>query len=108
MVIDVGQPVPSPESARGYSPSDVKNALAYMGLTPGTALEGLPVDHVFIGSCTNGRLSDLREAAAVARGRKVAQGTTAWVVAGSQAVKRAAEVEGVLGTLPKAPEPSSH
>ena len=70
-------------------------ALDYMGLTPGTALEGLKVDHVFIGSCTNGRLSDLRAAAAIARGRKVAEGTTAWVVPGSQAVKRQAEAEGL-------------
>jgi 3-isopropylmalate/(R)-2-methylmalate dehydratase large subunit len=66
-----------------------------MGLTPGAALEGMPVDHVFIGSCTNGRLSDLRAAAAIAKGRKVAPSTTAWVVPGSQAVKRDAEAEGL-------------
>jgi len=70
-------------------------ALDYMGLTPGAALEGTPVDHVFIGSCTNARLSDLHAAAAVVDGRKVAGGTTAWVVPGSQAVKREAEAEGL-------------
>lgn len=88
----VPDPADAPDATRRAAWAE---ALAYMGLTPGTALEGLPVDHVFIGSCTNGRLSDLREAAAVARGRKVAPGTTAWVVAGSQAVKRAAEAEGL-------------
>jgi 3-isopropylmalate/(R)-2-methylmalate dehydratase large subunit len=88
----VPDPISAPDATRRTAWAE---ALAYMGLTPGTALEGLHVDHVFIGSCTNGRLSDLREAAAVARGRKVAEGTTAWVVAGSQAVKRAAEAEGL-------------
>ncbi len=72
-------------------------ALDYMGLAPGTALDGLAIDHVFIGSCTNARLSDLRAAAAVAKGRKVAEGVTAWVVPGSQAVRRAAEAEGLDG-----------
>ena len=70
-------------------------ALGYMGLTPGTPLEGVPVDHVFIGSCTNARLSDLRAAAAVLDGRRVAAGVSAWVVPGSQAVRRAAEAEGL-------------
>ena len=70
-------------------------ALDYMGLRPGTALEDVPIDHVFIGSCTNARLSDLRAAAAVLDGRKVATGVTAWVVPGSQSVKRAAEAEGL-------------
>jgi 3-isopropylmalate/(R)-2-methylmalate dehydratase large subunit len=70
-------------------------ALDYMGLTPGMALEEVAVDHVFIGSCTNARLSDLRAAAAVLEGRKVAEGITAWVVPGSQSVKRAAEAEGL-------------
>ena len=92
----IGGRVPDPTSAPDASRRTAwAEALDYMGLTPGAALEGLPVDHVFIGSCTNGRLSDLRAAAAVVRGRKVAQGTTAWVVAGSQAVKRAAEAEGL-------------
>ncbi|WP_424139756.1 3-isopropylmalate dehydratase large subunit [Roseomonas chloroacetimidivorans] len=70
-------------------------ALNYMGLKPGQPIAGTPVNWVFIGSCTNGRLSDLRDAAAVIRGRHVAQGVTAWVVPGSERVKREAEAEGL-------------
>lgn len=70
-------------------------ALDYMGLSPGQAMEGLPIQRVFIGSCTNARLSDLRDAASVLRGRRVAPGVEAWVVPGSQRVKRAAEAEGL-------------
>ncbi|HZF85365.1 MAG TPA: aconitase family protein, partial [Burkholderiaceae bacterium] len=67
----------------------------YMGLQPGQALAGTPVDWVFIGSCTNARLSDLRAAAAVLRGRRVAPGVRAWVVPGSENVRREAEREGL-------------
>ena len=70
-------------------------ALDYMGLTPGEPIEGTPIDWVFIGSCTNGRLSDLREAARLLPGRKVAPHVRAWVVPGSEAVRRAAEREGL-------------
>ena len=70
-------------------------ALEYMGLQPGQPIAGTPIDWVFIGSCTNGRLSDLRQAAAVVQGRNVAQGVTAWVVPGSERVKRDAEAEGL-------------
>jgi 3-isopropylmalate/(R)-2-methylmalate dehydratase large subunit len=70
-------------------------ALRYMGLTPGAPLEGTPVDVVFLGSCTNSRLSDLRDAASVMRGRRVAPNVRALVVPGSQQVKRAAEAEGL-------------
>ena len=70
-------------------------ALAYMGLKPGESIEGTPVDWVFIGSCTNGRLSDIREAARVVAGRKVAPNVRAWVVPGSEATQRAAEREGL-------------
>jgi 3-isopropylmalate/(R)-2-methylmalate dehydratase large subunit len=70
-------------------------ALAYMGLKPGTPLRDVAVDCVFIGSCTNGRLSDLRTAAQVARGRKVAPGVRALVVPGSGQVKAQAEAEGL-------------
>jgi 3-isopropylmalate/(R)-2-methylmalate dehydratase large subunit len=94
--IGIGGHVPDPATAidRGRREGWAE-AIGYMGLTPGAAMEGLPVDHVFIGSCTNGRLSDLRAAAAIADGRKVAANTTAWVVPGSQSVKRAAEAEGL-------------
>jgi 3-isopropylmalate/(R)-2-methylmalate dehydratase large subunit len=74
---------------------DDERALGYMALEPGTALQDISVDRVFIGSCTNGRLSDLRAAAAVARGRRVAPTVSAMVVPGSMAVKAAAEAEGL-------------
>lgn len=70
-------------------------ALAYMGLTPGRPIAGTPIDWVFIGSCTNSRLSDLRAAAVIARKGKVAPGVTAWVVPGSERVKGQAEAEGL-------------
>jgi len=73
----------------------VETALDYMGLKPGAPIAGTPVDWVFIGSCTNSRLSDLRAAAEVARGRKVAAGVRAWVVPGSETVKREAVAEGL-------------
>ena len=73
--------------------ASVERALAYMGLTPGAPLAGIPVSRVFIGSCTNSRLEDLRAAAGVARGRRAT--VPAWVVPGSGGVKRAAEAEGL-------------
>ena len=66
-----------------------------MGLTPGTPLAGLPINRVFIGSCTNARLPDLEAAADVVRGRHVAEGVVALVVPGSSSVKRAAEAKGL-------------
>ncbi len=71
------------------------SAMEYMGLTPGQAVEGQPIDVVFIGSCTNGRIEDLREAAAVAKGKRVADNVQALVVPGSKAVKAQAEAEGL-------------
>lgn len=73
----------------------VRDALAYMGLQPGQPIEGLKVDVAFIGSCTNGRLSDLREAARIVRGQRVASHVKALVVPGSVGVRRAAEAEGL-------------
>ena len=70
-------------------------ALEYMGLTAGQALLGQPIEYVFLGSCTNGRLSDLREAARLLKGRKVATGVKFLVVPGSQQIKREAEEEGL-------------
>lgn len=72
-----------------------ERALAYMGLHPGQRLDGVPIDAAFIGSCTNSRLSDLRAAAAVLRGRKVAPGVKALCVPGSMQVRRDAEAEGL-------------
>lgn len=73
----------------------IETALDYMGLTAGAPIAGTPVDWVFIGSCTNSRLSDLRAAAEIARGRKVAASVRAWVVPGSETVKRDAVAEGL-------------
>jgi 3-isopropylmalate/(R)-2-methylmalate dehydratase large subunit len=95
MVIDVDQPVPAPENVEGYSPKDVENALAYMGLTPGQKLTDVNVDVVFIGSCTNSRIEDLRQAAAVLDGRKKAAHVELLIVPGSQQVRRQAEAEGL-------------
>jgi 3-isopropylmalate/(R)-2-methylmalate dehydratase large subunit len=72
-----------------------QKALAYMGLAAGQIISEVPVQNVFLGSCTNGRLSDLRNAARVLRGHKLAQGVKMLVVPGSQNVKRAAEAEGL-------------
>ena len=85
-----------PDPSRESDPArraTVEKALRYMGLVPGQPIEGLPIDRVFIGSCTNSRLEDLRAAAEVARGRKAA--VPALVVPGSGLVKRAAEAEGL-------------
>ncbi len=88
--------IPSPEDFG--DPVDVdstERALEYMGLEPGTALTDIPIDRVFIGSCTNGRLEDLREAARVLEGRTIAPTVTGLVVPGSGLVKLAAEAEGL-------------
>jgi 3-isopropylmalate/(R)-2-methylmalate dehydratase large subunit len=69
--------------------------LEYMALTPGQRMQDLPIDVVFIGSCTNGRIEDIRAAATIAKGRKVADGVQALVVPGSGLVKRQAEEEGL-------------
>jgi 3-isopropylmalate/(R)-2-methylmalate dehydratase large subunit len=90
--------VPSTTDA-GVDPQAVGDALSYMGLTPGQSIEGMKVDVAFIGSCTNGRLSDLREAAKVIRGRHVAPHVKALVVPGSVSVSRAAEREGLADTF---------
>jgi 3-isopropylmalate/(R)-2-methylmalate dehydratase large subunit len=74
---------------------DLERALAYMGLTPGSSIAGQKLDVVFIGSCTNGRIEDMRAAASVLRGRHVADGLRVLVVPGSQQVKAQAESEGL-------------
>src|SRR5262245_34620304 len=86
--------VPSPESA-GSDKQAVTDALDYMGLRAGQPIAGMKVDVAFIGSCTNSRLSDLREAARIVRGHRVAPHVKALVVPGSVAVSRAAEQEGI-------------
>jgi len=96
MVTDIGGYVPNPaDFPTADERQAVERALAYMALTPGTPLAGLAVERVFVGSCTNGRIEDLREAARVARGRHVADGVRAMVVPGSQRVKAQGEREGL-------------
>lgn len=95
-VIAIDEPIPDP--AREDNPNRreaMTAALDYMGLAPGETLAGTPVNWVFIGSCTNSRITDLRAAAEVAKLGHVATGVHAWVVPGSVAVKREAEAEGL-------------
>jgi 3-isopropylmalate/(R)-2-methylmalate dehydratase large subunit len=96
MGIGITGRVPSPEEAADPSQRRaLERALEYMDLRPGQAILGQKVDVVFIGSCTNSRISDLRQAAAVLRDRRVADGVRVMVVPGSQDVKRQAEIEGL-------------
>jgi 3-isopropylmalate/(R)-2-methylmalate dehydratase large subunit len=96
MVTDITGSVPDPRELESESERRAaERALEYMGLRPGTPLEGVPVDRVFLGSCTNGRIEDLRAAAAVVRGRRVASGVRAMVVPGSMRVRAEAEAEGL-------------
>ncbi|HEX8282808.1 MAG TPA: 3-isopropylmalate dehydratase large subunit [Pyrinomonadaceae bacterium] len=95
-VVPVTGRVPDPSVAGDESARrSAARALEYMGLAPGTRIEDVPIDRVFIGSCTNARLEDLRAAAGVVRGHRVSRRVRAMVVPGSQAVKRAAEAEGL-------------
>jgi 3-isopropylmalate/(R)-2-methylmalate dehydratase large subunit len=88
--------VPKPSDfANGIERETLVKALKYMGLEPGKPLIGQPIDVVFLGSCTNSRISDLRAAAAVLKGRKVDPRVRMLVVPGSQQVKRDAEAEGL-------------
>ena len=95
-VMPIDGTVPDPQNTADETARlNHRRMLDYMGLMPGQQLAGLAIDVVFIGSCTNGRIEDLRAAAAVARGRKVAAGVRALVVPGSGRVKRQAEEEGL-------------
>jgi 3-isopropylmalate/(R)-2-methylmalate dehydratase large subunit len=93
--IGVDEQVPALASLPEGDRAIAEEAYRYMDLQPGTPIRGTKVDVCFIGSCTNGRLSDLREAAKVVQGRKVAPGVKAFVVPGSERVKQAAEAEGL-------------
>ncbi len=98
--VPIGACVPDP--AREPDPErrrDMERALAYMDLVPGTLLNDIPVDRAFIGSCTNARIEDLRDAASVLRGRHIASGVRAIVVPGSSSVRRQAEAEGLDKTF---------
>jgi 3-isopropylmalate/(R)-2-methylmalate dehydratase large subunit len=96
MVAPVDGVVPDPAAAADAAEREaIERALHYMALEPGTPITAISVDRVFIGSCTNSRLEDLRDAAAVVEGHRVAPSVRAMVVPGSAAVKRQAEAEGL-------------
>lgn len=96
MGTDINGTVPDPAQFKNETERKAAElALEYMDLTPGTPMSEIPIDRVFIGSCTNGRLNDLREAAKVVRGRRVASTVRAMIVPGSQLVKKQAEAEGL-------------
>ncbi|QUS36502.1 3-isopropylmalate dehydratase large subunit [Falsirhodobacter algicola] len=94
-VLPITGTVPEPESFSGGKVAAARRALDYMGLTPGTRLQDIEVNTVFIGSCTNGRIEDLRAAAEILRGRRIAPGIRAMVVPGSGLVRHQAEQEGI-------------
>ena len=95
MVADITARVPDPADLPDQQRQAAQRALEYMGLEPGTPLAGIPIDRVFIGSCTNARIEDLRAAANVVKGRHAAPSVRAMVVPGSQRVKAQAEQEGL-------------
>ena len=87
--------IPGPRDVSEEDRAGVAEALEFMGFEPGARVEGTPIDVAFVGSCTNSRLSDLREAAKIVRGHRIAGRVTGLVVPGSQAVRQAAEAEGL-------------
>ncbi len=95
MVTDVDGVVPDPDKVSGYSRRDVEQALEYMGLKAGQKITDIKPDLVFIGSCTNGRIEDLRAAAKIMKGRKKAANVRVMVVPGSMQVRKQAEAEGL-------------
>ena len=99
-VLSINGVVPNPEDIDKESLKNaMQDSLDYMGLKPGQSLTDIKIDKVFIGSCTNSRIEDLREAAVIAKGRKVADGVHAMVVPGSGLIKMQAEKEGVANIL---------
>ncbi|WP_224824128.1 3-isopropylmalate dehydratase large subunit [Cognatishimia sp. MH4019] len=101
-VLPITGVVPDPAEFDGGKVDAAKRSLAYMGLTPGTRLQDVDVDAVFIGSCTNGRIEDLRAAAEVVKGKKVKDGIMAMVVPGSGLVRLQAEEEGLADIFKEA------
>jgi len=99
MGIRITDVVPSPERVSAAEKAGLEKALKYMALEPGKQLLGKKVNYVFIGSCTNARIEDLRAVAAIVKGRKKAPNVTAWIVPGSQQVLRQAKAEGIDAIL---------
>ena len=101
-VLPITARVPAPADFKGGKVEAAQRSLEYMGLTPGTPLTEVKIDAVFVGSCTNGRIEDLRAAAEVLKGRKVAQGVRMMVVPGSGLVREQAEQEGLAAIFEEA------
>ncbi len=101
-VLPIDGKVPNPTDFEGGKIDAAKRSLEYMGLSPGQRLQDISIDTVFIGSCTNGRIEDLREVAKVMEGRKVKEGIRAMIVPGSGLVKAQAEKEGIAAQLQEA------
>ena len=101
-VLPITANVPSPQDFTGGKVGAAQRSLDYMGLTPGTPLNQIEIDTVFIGSCTNGRIEDLRAAAEILKGKKIKQGLRAMVVPGSGLVRAQAEEEGLADIFKEA------
>ncbi|MCP4124441.1 MAG: 3-isopropylmalate dehydratase large subunit [Bacteroidetes bacterium] len=95
MGVGISETIPTSTDVSAGEQNTLKKALQYMSLEEGSSLEGHPVDYVFIGSCTNSRIEDLREAAAILKGHKKADNVTAWIVPGSKQVEKQAKEEGI-------------
>ena len=102
MSVPVSGRIPTPDSLLEQDRRSFEKALDYMGFRPGESMEGKPVDYVFVGSCTNGRIEDLRAFAHFVQGKKKAPAVTAWIVPGSRQVMEQAVKEGLAGMLEKA------
>ncbi len=94
--------IPAVEEIEISTQDSYKKSLAYMGFEAGAAIAGTPVDYIFVGSCTNGRIEDLREVAAFVKGKKKAESVTAWIVPGSKQVEKQANEEGITKILEEA------
>ncbi len=102
MGIKVKGNIPTTEGMEGSNKSSYLKSLAYMGFEPGEAIKGKKVDFVFVGSCTNGRIEDIRSVAAYVKGHKKADNITAWIVPGSREVEKMAHEEGLVKILEEA------
>jgi 3-isopropylmalate/(R)-2-methylmalate dehydratase large subunit len=102
MAIPIDEKIPALQNSDTASRISFEKALAYMGFKPGEKLEGKPVDYVFLGSCTNGRIEDFRMFANYVKGKKKADNITAWLVPGSWQVRKQIEAEGLDKILKEA------
>jgi 3-isopropylmalate/(R)-2-methylmalate dehydratase large subunit len=102
MAMPIDGHIPEPQGNDAAGKNSFEKALNYMGFKPGEKLEGKPVDYVFLGSCTNGRIEDFRMFAAYVKGKKKADNITAWLVPGSWQVRKQIEEEGLDKILEEA------